>query len=430
VLPPHHQLGQATDDGPDAPRHRSTLLRAPPEFMISTMGSQSARRVERPPTVGLALIARNEEDTLPRLLASCAGAFDEVVLVDTGSIDATVQRFEAWAQTQATTRCRVEHFEWCDDFARARQFADDQLSTDWRVWADCDDEIRGAGSLRELAAAADPDLAAYFCAYDYAGADDGAHFVAKRERLVRAGHGKWVGRIHEVQEIDGSVAEVDPARVIWVHHGDGGAHPRGGPSRAVRDLELLEAEVAEDPYNPRAVFYLAQTHRDLGHLDEAIRWYDHRADMGGWAEEVFYARYQAGALRADRGDWPEAMAGLLDAWEFRPSRIEPLHELAWRLRVAGRHRTAHAFALAGLEAPLPDDQLFVHRWVYVWGIRFEYSIAAYWVGDVTAALEACERLLSLDELPHEHRLHVLANRAFCRERLRVSQRSSQPSTAL
>jgi len=369
--------------------------------------------------VGLALIARNEAETLPRLLASCDRAFDEVVLVDTGSVDATVERFEAWAATQPATSCRTAHFAWCDDFSRARQFADAQLRTDWRVWADCDDEIRGAARLRELATTAPPDLAAYYFGYDYAGSSDAALYLAKRERMVRAGHARWVGRIHEVQEISGAIAEVDPSLVIWVHHGDGGGAPaRSAPPRAARDLQILKAEVRDDPYNRRATFYLAQTHRDLGNVDEAIHWYDHRAKMGGWEEEVFYARYQAAVLRAARGDWPDAMAALIDAWEYRPARIEPLQELAWRFRVAGQYRTAHAFARCGLDVPIPEDRLFVHRWVYAWGIRFEYSIAAYWIGEFDAALEACEILLALDELPDPHRTHTLANRAFCRERLR------------
>jgi tetratricopeptide (TPR) repeat protein len=375
------------------------------------------------PSIGLALIARNEAQTLPRLLASCADAFDEVVLVDTGSVDDTVECFAAWGRTQANTRCRVAHFAWCDDFGRARQFADDQLVSDWHVWADCDDEIRGAAQLRQLAAAAPPDVAAYFCAYDYAGANTDAMYVASRERLVRAGRARWVGRIHEFQEIDGATAEVDPAQVMWVHHSDGGGEPGRSAPRALRDLELLKAEVREDPYNPRAVFYLAQTHRDLGEVEQAIHWYDHRGQMGGWEEEVFYARFQAGVLRADRGDWPEAMAALIDAWEYRPTRLEPLHELVWRLRVAGQYRTAHAFARVGVEIPMPNDRLFVHRWIYRWGIRFEFSITGYWAGDVAAALDTCDELLALDELPHDHRLHVLANRAFCRERLGATHAS-------
>jgi glycosyltransferase involved in cell wall biosynthesis len=376
------------------------------------------------PTLGLALIARDEERTLPRLLASCANAFDEVVLVDTGSTDATIERFEDWASSQPATRCRVERFLWCDDFAAARQYASELLGTDWWCWADCDDEIVGAVHLRRLAAEAAAVVAALACAYAY---DPGGRglFHFQRERLIRAGRGRWVGRIHEVIELDGELVDIDDELVVWIHHGDGGGRARGAEHPRLRaDLRLLETEVREDPYNRRAIFYLAQTHRDLGNPERAIEHYSRRAEMGGWDEEVFYSRYQIGVLRAGLGDWDAAMAQLLDAWELRPSRAEPLHELAWRLRVRGQYRAAHLFAVRGIEIPEPADRLFVHPWVYRYGMLFEYSIAAYWADDLDGGLAACQRLLALDDLPEEHRTHTLANRAFFRERLkRVSRRN-------
>jgi glycosyltransferase involved in cell wall biosynthesis len=368
-----------------------------------------------PPTVGLALIARDEARTLPRLLASCDGAFDEVVLVDTGSTDATVACFEAWARTQARTRGRVEHFAWIDDFAAARNAAQGTLGTDWVAWADCDDEIVGAGELRGLAAAAPDDVAAYSLAYDYDGS--GSHTL-RRERLVRAGHGRWAGRIHEVQDVQGTIAPIERDRIRWRHHGDSGSDEHlGGTPRAERDLRILRAEVREDPYDRRAAFYLAQTLADLGRGEAAIAAYERRIELGGWEEEVFYSRFRAGVLRADGGDWPGGLAALIDAWESRPARLEPVHEIVWRLRVRNQHRTALAFLGPVLDAAAPDDQLFVHAWVYDWGLRFEHTIVGYWAGDVEGALESCDLLLRRDDLPEEHRLHVAANRAFCIERL-------------
>jgi len=51
------------------------------------------------PTVGLAIIARDEQDDLPQLLASVEGHFDQVALLDTGSKDDTVGVFLRWADT-------------------------------------------------------------------------------------------------------------------------------------------------------------------------------------------------------------------------------------------------------------------------------------------------------------------------------------------
>ena len=56
------------------------------------------------PTLGLALIVRNEEEALPRLLESIEGVFDRIVLVDTGSTDATKKVFTEWALRERKRR--------------------------------------------------------------------------------------------------------------------------------------------------------------------------------------------------------------------------------------------------------------------------------------------------------------------------------------
>ncbi|MGW4896544.1 hypothetical protein ACWEQL_30460 [Kitasatospora sp. NPDC004240] len=106
------------------------------------------------------------------------------------------------------------------------------------------------------------------------------------------------------------------------------------------------------------------------------------------------------------------MDALVRAWEVRPARMEACYELSSRLRGMGRYRAAHAFARVGLEVPVPEDLLFTRRWVYRWGMLFEYSITSYWVGDPRASLAACERLLTLPDLPEVYRRQTLANREF------------------
>jgi hypothetical protein len=48
--------------------------------------------------------------------------------------------------------------------------------------------------------------------------------------------------------------------------------------------------------------------------------------------------------------------------------------------------------------------------VYRWGLLFEYSICAYWVGDFGKSFEACEALLKLDDLPEPYRAQTRRNR--------------------
>ena len=84
--------------------------------------------------LSVALIARDEEGTLPRTLASVEKIADEVVVLDTGSADHTLAaavRFGA----------RVVSFEWNEDFSAARNALLNQLQGDWVLWLDAGERI-------------------------------------------------------------------------------------------------------------------------------------------------------------------------------------------------------------------------------------------------------------------------------------------------
>jgi tetratricopeptide (TPR) repeat protein len=230
------------------------------------------------------------------------------------------------------------------------------------------------------------------------------------KRLVR-GDRRWrfVGATHEYIATDGTDRTEKLDGILIHHHQDGGTRA----AKFQRDVALLSKELERNPEDARSVFYLAQTYRDLDRREEAIELYRRRASMGGWGEEAFYSRYQVGVLSELAGNHEGALAALLEAWESRPSRAEPLYELAWMLRARGLHHSAHVFARRGIGIPVSDDTLFVHRWVYEWGLLFEYSIAAYWTGRHRAALDACDRLLRISSLPAPYREQTKANRAYC-----------------
>ncbi len=84
--------------------------------------------------LSLCMIVRNEQQNLPRCLASAQPHVDEIVVIDTGSKDNTT---EIALQFGA----RVNYFEWCDDFAAARNYAVSQASSDWILAIDADEEL-------------------------------------------------------------------------------------------------------------------------------------------------------------------------------------------------------------------------------------------------------------------------------------------------
>jgi tetratricopeptide (TPR) repeat protein len=345
-------------------------------------------------TFCLCMIVRDEAAVIERCLASVAPLIDSWVIVDTGSTDGTPELVRGALQMPGELHSRA----WVDfGHNRTEALALARGRADYLLLLDADMTVEyDAARLGAL------DADAYLLRY--------AGPLEYWQKLLVRGDRDWryVGSTHEY------LTMTEPERVerldtiVLHHHADGSSRAQ----KLERDLELLERDAAFDPNNPRTVFYLAQTKSDAGDVDGALELYIRRAEMGGWEEEVFHSLHQVGALHARRGDWPAALEALIRTWEFRPSRLEPLHELVVGLRTRKLWQTAHLFVLRGLNVPQPDDLLFVQPWIYRWGLAFELTITAYWVGDPYTSLATCDRLLSLDDLPAVYREQTLANRAF------------------
>ena len=82
--------------------------------------------------VALAVIARNEEEFIAGCLDSARAFVDEIVVLDTGSTDRTIEIARAHG-------ARVEHFTWCDNVGAARNAAVDAVTADWVLMLDADE---------------------------------------------------------------------------------------------------------------------------------------------------------------------------------------------------------------------------------------------------------------------------------------------------
>ncbi len=346
------------------------------------------------------MIVKNEAAVIERCLSSVRDLIDTWVISDTGSTDGT----------QGLIRAALEgipgelHEEPWVNFGhnRSLNIRHARGKADYLLLLDADHVLRREGPLPRLTA--DAYMIRHEGATEY-----------RIKRLVRGSlPWRYEGVTHEYIDTDGPHTRDNLDALVIEDHADGGSRH----DKFERDARLLSAELERDPGNTRTVFYLAQTMRDMGNPAEAIRLYERRAEMGGWGEEVYYSLLQAGILYAETGHWPQAMDTLSAAWQSRPQRLEACYELASRLRKRGHHHVAHALVRAALDRGMPDDILFVHPWVYRWGLLFEYSIAAYWVGDAAASLRACDRLLAMPDLPEAVRRQTRDNRRFPAERLR------------
>ncbi len=141
---------------------------------------------------------------------------------------------------------------------------------------------------------------------------------------------------------------------------------------------------------------------------------------GGDDEEVFWSKLQIGRLQDRLGmDRKIVEASFNDAYNYRPTRIEPLYYLAAKARWDGDNKTAFTAASKGLDAEMPNDGLFVEKWIYDYGLLFEYSICSYWVGKYRESLKACDKLLAMSDLPEEYRKFTQDNRQFAVQKVKM-----------
>lgn len=359
-------------------------------------------------SVGLVMIVKNEERTLPRLAASLRGQLSYWTVVDTGSTDGT--------KDMVATLFDVPGQLVCDEFrgfgpSRNVALEAGRGRTDWLLTLDADETVEG--DIRAAVPAA-----------------DGFDGVEARQQhgqlsfwtpyLLRStSPWRWEGRTHEYLGFDRGVPRVAQSPAFRVHHhADGGARS----DKLERDLRLLMEDLADRPDDPRTWFYLARTYEDMARWREAAEHYRHRAGLEGWDEEGWYSEWRLGCCLVALGRSDEAAGRLMRSWQRRPWRAEPLWSLAEHYRSEGMWRLAwevtdlgrrHTAAMPDGEGRAPDsDRLFVHDDVYSWRLAYERSIDAYYVDEMAVGRRMCDYLLARRDLPDDIRATVVKNATF------------------
>jgi tetratricopeptide (TPR) repeat protein len=228
------------------------------------------------PRISLCMIAKNEAEMLPACLAAARGAFDELVLVDTGSTDKTVDIARAHGAV-------IGHFDWVDDFSAARNAALDLATGDWVLSLDADERLAASAPARLRAAVLDDQFDAGLLPYHSpstlgaspvdvisgAAAISPASLVARLAR--RSPSLRWQARVHEGWH--GWLGQA--GRRVRVLHGvdliHWGAAPewRDPRGKSDRNLKLLQLEAAENPSDLHSRAYLCLELFNRGRQEDA-----------------------------------------------------------------------------------------------------------------------------------------------------------------
>ncbi len=332
-------------------------------------------------TISLCMIVKNEEAVLARALESAKDIADEIIIIDTGSTDAT------WSIAKKYTS-KVFRYDWTDDFSAARNFSFEKAVMDYQMWLDADDVIpeESARKIKELKAALDgaTDIVTMKY-YTYFDENDRPVYCLTRERLLkRANNYRWEDPVHECIPIKGNILRTDIE--IWHKKPDRTAS-------ADRNIKIYEAlERRGHSFTPRQLFYYARELKDNNFTDKAAAVFERYLEAGeGWAEDKIAGCYSLAICYKELGNKEKVLPALLKSFEYNSPRAEICSEIGYFYKDAGDFELAYRWFDIACNLKHFDSAgfLLLDYWGYIPNV--EACVCLSHMGEYERAYEYNER---------------------------------------
>ncbi|MHB8578574.1 MAG: glycosyltransferase [Ignavibacteriaceae bacterium] len=214
--------------------------------------------------ITLSMIVKNEEKYLADCLASVQDIVDEIVLVDTGSTDKTIDIAKEYD-------AKIFNFNWVNDFSAARNYALDKSSGDWVLYLDADERLSPDSKAELRSLTKEIKKEAYYCIVD--NIDEIGHraaLMAYPRLFPNKNELRFEGAIHE--QIEPALLknhyQIKNAKIKIIHLGYN-VEKAEMDLKAKRNLEILMAEYHRTKSSYYA-FQLGQTYGLLNKPEEAV----------------------------------------------------------------------------------------------------------------------------------------------------------------
>ncbi len=267
----------------------------------------------------LSMIVKNEEKYLADCLKSVKDVVDEIVIVDTGSNDLTIEIAKKF-------NAKIYLYKWENDFSAARNFALEKSTGNWILYLDADERLSASSInlIKKLTKA--PGEKGYYCTIQNTDDVRNRPSVMKYVRLFpRSEKIRFTGKIHE--QIEQSILnnnyrlENSDVEIIHIGYNISGDDLK---YKAKRNLDILLKEFKENPSSYIA-YQLGQTY---GILDEQVKASDYFIQS---VEDVSLKKeYKSVAYRylcvneAEKKNWEKALEYIGKSLECDSSQPLPL----------------------------------------------------------------------------------------------------------
>jgi tetratricopeptide (TPR) repeat protein len=294
-------------------------------------------RVQSEGTLSVCMIVKNEADLLGRCLRSIQSVADQIVVVDTGSQDRTVELAKSFSAA-------IVEVQWRGDFSWARNISLDHAASAWVLWLDADDVVP-AQSLPLIADLKKerPDRVLGLVVRNQRPNDTGTEFVQARMFPNRP-EIRFERRVHE-QMMPSALRcglRMEKRDVVIEHHGY--AEPETLKRKARRNIDLMLEEYDQERPDPVTAVEIADSFQLIDALGEAEKWYRTVLAVPNVATASPAIASQAhtglGNLYNRQERFDPAIGHLKEAVALTPWRTDAFYAMAVAFDCAGKPESA------------------------------------------------------------------------------------------
>ncbi|TCT15484.1 glycosyltransferase involved in cell wall biosynthesis [Natranaerovirga pectinivora] len=223
-------------------------------------------------SVSLCMIVKNEEKNLPRCLESVKDIVDEMIIVDTGSEDQTIEIAKAFG-------AKVYNFKWENDFGTARNESIKYANSDWILLMDADDEFpkEDKEKFRYLVNKGDEEIY-FFETHSYVGRRPGPNITVNLNvRLIKNNAGYFFeSPIHEQLKNNKYPKNNIPGTIenIKIYHHGYLKHNIEKKKKRERNKMILKELIKKEPDNMFHLFNLGNEFFAENNYIEALEYYN------------------------------------------------------------------------------------------------------------------------------------------------------------
>lgn len=270
--------------------------------------------------LSLCMIVKNEEDCIARCLESVEGVVDEIVIIDTGSTDRTIEICQSFEAV-------IEKYDWSGSFADARNYGIKKATGDWILWLDADEEVDAADKFKL-------NEGTHFNNYDainvhlinYYGEkiDENRSTDIAHTRLFRNNGIRFINKMHECLDLGHLSRERIGYLNVKVHHYGYLDSIMEKKKKSERNLKMLKQQIKEGENVYWAHYYIALEHyhrkeypKALEHVNLSILAFLQNKALP--SSMVYKLKY---SILIAMGSFKEALAGIEKAMMLYPDYVD------------------------------------------------------------------------------------------------------------